>query len=56
MSFQQIKDADQLQDYLQKHVSGTAPDRAAALNVKNKDASPAANDYMGMKQLRQGGL
>lgn len=44
-SFEQIKDANQLQEYLQKH----AASGGMTLNVKSKDASPAANNYMGMK-------
>ena len=40
MSFEQIKDASQLQQYLQKHVI------SGGMTIKNKDASPLANDYM----------
>jgi hypothetical protein len=50
-SFESIKDADQLQQYLQKHAAGN---KQVAQNVRNKNASPSANDYMGMKQLRSG--
>jgi hypothetical protein len=48
-SFEQIKDASQLQEYLLKHA---ASGQAGSINVKSKDASPVANDYMGMKRLR----
>lgn len=51
-SFEQIKDANQLQQYLQKHAQGGTQ---AAAYVRNKNASPIANDYMGMKKLREGG-
>ena len=44
MNFEQIKDANQLQQYLQKHAA------SGGMTFKSKDASPAANDYMGRQQ------
>ena len=52
MSFQLIKDTDQLSEYLQKHVG--ASEARHGSSVKTKDASPAANDYRGMKQMKAG--
>ena len=50
-SFEKIKDTEQLQDYLQKHAAGSNVIAAGA--SKARDASPAANDYMGMKKLKE---
>ena len=47
MNFEQIKDTNQLQEYLQKHAATGGVSGGFAF--KSKDASPAANDYMGMK-------
>ena len=49
-SFEQIKDAKQLTEFLQKHAA--SGNQVGAVNVKPKEASPAANDYMGMKQYK----
>ena len=49
-SFEKIKDTDQLQDYLQKHAaSGNVIAGGAA---RARDASPVANDYVGMKKQK----
>lgn len=37
---------------MQKHASARQGGPQAVQNVRNKNASPVANDYLGMKQLR----
>ena len=47
-SFEQIKDANQLQQYLQKHAA------SGGMAIKaTKDNNATANDYMGRQQLKQ---
>lgn len=49
-SFEQIKDAGQLQDYLTKHAA--AGGQIGQINVKPKDASPAAHDYTTLREFK----
>lgn len=61
MSFNQIKDTTQLQEYLQKHAatgnrikqagSSQTPQGSPGL-VKPRASSPASNDYTTLKQLK----
>ena len=48
-SFEKIKDANQLQDYLKQHAASGG---TATGPLRTRDVSPAANEYMGMKQLK----
>ena len=53
-SFENIKDATQLQEYLSKHAAASGAQGNTAQNpVKRMDVSPVANDYMGIKQKKQ---
>ena len=47
MSFEQIKDTSQLQEYLQKHLT------SGSMTIKNRDASPLANEYMSRQQKQK---
>ena len=45
-SFEKIKDASQLQDFLKKH----AAQGTISGSVAKRDVSPSTNNYVGMKQ------